>query len=161
MRPYEVAYIIHPDLDETAFKDILDRVQGWIKDAGGEVTKVDLWGKKKLAYEIRKQTEGQYVILRTEMDPSFCIELERNLRLQESVMRFMIIHPPAEVEVPAVETPDDQSEEHPAEDQSGEENDAPVIEASDDQPEEKTAEDQSSEDDNKSKEDEAEEESKE
>ena len=90
MRQYEVAYIIHPDLDETAFKEVNDRIQNLITDGGGKVNKVDLWGKKKLAYEIRKQTEGQYVFLQTEMPPTFCTELERNLRLLESVLRFMV-----------------------------------------------------------------------
>ncbi len=92
MRQYEVAYIVHPDLDENAFEDVNTRINGWIEDAGGKVEKVDLWGKKKLAYEIRKQTEGQYVFLQTQMPPAFCTELERNLRLLEPVMRFMIIH---------------------------------------------------------------------
>ena len=91
MRQYEVTYIVHPDLDETAFGEINERVQGWIANAGGKVVKVDLWGKRKLAYEIRKQTEGQYVLLETEMSPEFCVELERNLRLLEPVMRFLII----------------------------------------------------------------------
>ena len=91
MRLYELAIIIHPDLEEAAFKELLDRIQEWIKSAGGKVLKVDLWGKKKLAYEIRKQTEGQYVFLATEMPPAFCTELERNLGLAESVMRYMII----------------------------------------------------------------------
>ena len=90
MRNYEVAFIVHPDLDENAFKEVLDRVQGWIKDAGGKVLKVDLWGKKKLAYAIRKQTEGQYVILKTEMDPSTCAGLERNLQIAEPVIRYMV-----------------------------------------------------------------------
>ena len=93
MRNYEVAFIVHPDLDDQAFKDVLDRVQGWIKDAGGSVTKVDLWGKKKMAYQIRKQKEGQYVILYAQMEPSFCVELERQLRLAEPVIRFMIVAP--------------------------------------------------------------------
>lgn len=91
MRKYEIAYIVHPDLDENAFKEVNERVQGWIKDAGGSVQKVDLWGKKQLAYPIRKQTEGQYVFLQTEMDPGFCVELERNLQLLEPVIRFMVI----------------------------------------------------------------------
>ena len=91
MRHYEVTYIVHPDLDETAFGEINERIQGWIAEAGGNVVKVDLWGKRKLAYEIRKQTEGQYVLLETEMSPEFCVELERNLRLLEPVMRFLII----------------------------------------------------------------------
>ena len=91
MRKYEVAFIVHPDLGDDAFKELLDRVQGWITDAGGKVTKVDLWGKKKLAYEIRKQTEGQYVFLNATLPPTFCTELERNLRLMEPVLRYMII----------------------------------------------------------------------
>ena len=91
MRKYEVTFIVHPDLDETAFKELIERVQGWITESGGKVEKVDLWGKRKLAYPIRKQEEGQYVLLHTEMEPSFCTELERNLRLQEPVMRFLIV----------------------------------------------------------------------
>lgn len=98
MRNYEVAFIVHPDLDENAFKEVLDRVQGWITDSGGKVGKVDLWGKKKLAYAIRKQSEGQYVILQTEMEPSFCVELERNLQLSEPVIRYMITTAEAPVE---------------------------------------------------------------
>ena len=58
MRTYEIAYIIHPDLDEDAFNGIQERVAGWITDAGGTITNTDIWGKRKLAYEIRKQTEG-------------------------------------------------------------------------------------------------------
>ena len=90
MRSYEVVVIVHPDLDEKAFTEVLDRVQGWITEADGNITKVDLWGKKKLAYEIRKQTEGQYVILYADMNPTFCTELERNLQLNESIMRYMV-----------------------------------------------------------------------
>jgi small subunit ribosomal protein S6 len=93
MRKYEVTFIVHPDLDETAFNEVQDRVKNWISDAGGKVTNVDLWGKKKLAYEIRKQTEGQYVLFETEMPPSFCAELERNMQLQESIMRYLVTRP--------------------------------------------------------------------
>jgi len=93
MRKYEVAFIVHPDLDETAFKEVQERVKSWITDAGGKVTKVDLWGKKKMAYEIRKQKEGLYVLFESEMEPSFCMELERNLQLQESILRYMVTKP--------------------------------------------------------------------
>ena len=91
MRDYEVVFIVHPDLEEAAFNEVIERVQGWITDAGGSITKVDLWGKRKLAYEIRKQKEGQYALLQANMQPEFCTELERNLRLLEPVMRFMIV----------------------------------------------------------------------
>lgn len=91
MRQYELAYIIHPDLDDTAFKEAVNRVQNLITDAGGKITKAEIVGKKKLAYEIRKQKEGQYVFLKAEMPPTFIAELERNLSMMESVMRFMVI----------------------------------------------------------------------
>jgi len=91
MRKYEIAFIAHPDLDDSAFKDTLDKVQGWITDGGGTIVKVDLQGKKKLAYEIKKQTEGQYVLIFADMEPTYCSELERLFRFQESIIRFMVI----------------------------------------------------------------------
>jgi small subunit ribosomal protein S6 len=91
MRNYEVILIIHPDLDENALTGIVDRVQGWIKDSGGSVDKVDQWGKRRLAYSIRKQREGQYVYFETQFAPKFSAELERNLRFLEPIMRFSII----------------------------------------------------------------------
>jgi small subunit ribosomal protein S6 len=90
MREYELVFIVHPDLDETAFKEIVDRVTTWIDEAGGTVSKVDFWGKRKLAYEIRKQKEGQYVLMRFQMPTTFSSTLERNLRFIEPVMRFLI-----------------------------------------------------------------------
>ena len=96
MRTYELTYIIHPDLDETAFKKLNDQIAKWIKDGGGKISKSDIWGKRKMAYAIRKQSEGQYVLLNIEMEASFGSELERQLGLQESVLRFMLIA--AEVE---------------------------------------------------------------
>jgi small subunit ribosomal protein S6 len=91
MREYEMIVILHPDLDENAFKDILDRISGWITQDGGEITKTDIWGKRTLAYPIRKQREGQYVLLNTKMNPQLGAVLERNLRYIESVLRYLII----------------------------------------------------------------------
>jgi small subunit ribosomal protein S6 len=91
MREYEMIVILHPDLDETAFKDILDRISGWITQDGGEITKTDLWGKRTLAYPIRKQREGQYVLMNTKMNPQLGAVLERNLRYIESILRYLII----------------------------------------------------------------------
>ncbi len=91
MHNYEVIVIIHPDLDENGLKGAVERVQGWINNAGGSIVKTDLWGKRRLAYSIRKQREGQYVYFEAAFAPSFSAELERNLRLFEPVMRFSII----------------------------------------------------------------------
>jgi small subunit ribosomal protein S6 len=90
MRNYELVCIIQPDLDETAFNEVVDRVKGWIDDAGGKVDKVDVWGKRKLAYLIQKQREGQYVLLNVNLPPEATRELERNIRFLEPVMRHML-----------------------------------------------------------------------
>ena len=90
MRKYEVVTIVHPDLDETAFNAVVERVKGWIAENGGTVDKVDLWGRRRMAYAIRKQREGQYVLVSAQMPPTATAVLERNMRLLEPIMRFMI-----------------------------------------------------------------------
>ena len=90
MREYELIFIVHPDLEETAANEVVEQVQGWITEADGTINKVDPWGKRKLAYPIRKQNEGQYFFLLVQIDPTFVAELERNLRFMEPVMRFLI-----------------------------------------------------------------------
>jgi small subunit ribosomal protein S6 len=90
MRDYEVVFIVHPDLDENAMKGVIEKVQTWITDSGGSIVKTDNWGKRRLAYVIRKQREGQYVFIQTQMASTFTNELERNLRFLEPVMRFLI-----------------------------------------------------------------------
>lgn len=90
MRKYELVCIIQPDLDETAFNGIVERVKGWVSDAGGTVDKVDVWGKRRLAFPIRKQRDGQYVLLNITLTPKATAELERNLRFLEPVMRHML-----------------------------------------------------------------------
>lgn len=90
MRDYELVFIVRPDLDENAFTEVVNRVRGWITDGGGQIDKVDLWGKRKLAYPIRKQVEGQYVLIQTKMTPAFGAQLERNLRFLEPVLRFLV-----------------------------------------------------------------------
>ena len=90
MRKYELVCIIQPDLDETAFNGVLDKVKGWVSESGGSVDKVDVWGRRKMAYVIRKHKEGQYVLLNVTLNPAATSELERNLRFQESVIRHML-----------------------------------------------------------------------
>lgn len=91
MREYELIFIVHPDLDENAFNEVVERVKSWITEDGGEVSKIDLWGKRKLAYPIRKLNEGQYILMDTQMNPSFGARLERNLRFLEPILRFSLI----------------------------------------------------------------------
>lgn len=90
MRNYELVCILQPDLDETAFKEAVERVKSWISEAGGNIVKEDVWGKRKLAYLIRKQREGQYVLLNISLPAEATRELERNIRFLEPVMRHML-----------------------------------------------------------------------
>ena len=90
MHNYELICIIQPDLDENAFKGVVERVQGWITESGGNVGKMDIWGRRRLAYNIRKQREGQYVLMNISMNPAATAELERNLRYQEPILRHML-----------------------------------------------------------------------
>ena len=91
MREYELVFIIHPDLDENAVTETIEKVKGWITEGSGQITKIDLWGRRKLAYPIRKQKEGQYVLVQLNAPPAFTAQLERNLRFLEAVMRFIVI----------------------------------------------------------------------
>ncbi len=90
MRKYELVCVIQPELDETAFNGVLDRVKGWVSDSGGSVDKVDVWGKRRLAYPINNQRDGQYVLMNVSMPAKATAELERNLRFLEPVMRHML-----------------------------------------------------------------------
>lgn len=90
MRNYELVCVFQPELDETAFKGAVERVQGWVTEAGGTVDKTEVWGRRKLAYIIRKQTEGQYVLLNISLEPKSASDLERNIRYLETVLRHML-----------------------------------------------------------------------
>ncbi len=90
MRKYELVCIVQPELDETAFNGVVEKVKGWIGEAGGNVDKVDVWGKRRLATPIRKHRDGQYVLMNISMPSKSTAEVERNLRFLEPVMRHML-----------------------------------------------------------------------
>jgi small subunit ribosomal protein S6 len=91
MRDYELVFIANADLDETALDELINRVKGWITDGNGEVTKIDRWGKRRLAYPIRKQTEGIYVLFNTRMPPQIGVTLERSMRYTEAILRYLLV----------------------------------------------------------------------
>jgi small subunit ribosomal protein S6 len=93
MRNYEVGLIIHPETNPEALNELLTKVKSWITEAGGSVSKVDMWGKRRMAYVIRKQRDGLYAFLYADMPGTVPSTLERNLRLTESILRFSIIRP--------------------------------------------------------------------
>ncbi len=90
MRNYELAYIADPELEEEVLEELETRVTGWIESAGGKPVNIDRWGKRRLAYPINKKTDGYYVFISVEMPPGAGALIERDLRLSEQILRFMI-----------------------------------------------------------------------
>lgn len=90
MRDYEIVAIFQSELDEASLNANIEKIKTWITDAGGSIEKVDLWGKRRLAYPIHKQMDGIYVLIKAQISPTYTNELDRNLRFLEPVIRFMI-----------------------------------------------------------------------
>lgn len=90
MNFYESLFILNPAIDEMEVKKVIDKVEEFIKKGGGKVLKVDNWGKKKLAYEVKKQKKGYYIFFNFETKASTIKELERFLKLTDPVIKFMI-----------------------------------------------------------------------
>jgi small subunit ribosomal protein S6 len=89
MRKYEVGLVISPELEEEALTALIEKVEQWITESGGEVLNVDHWGRRKLAYSIHKFTDGYYVFVTAEMEPHSVKTLEQNLNLSEAVLRYL------------------------------------------------------------------------
>lgn len=90
MNQYEVLYVITPELDEEADKVVMDKFADIITANGGEIEKTEVWGKRRLAYPIDYKTEGYYVLVTFNANPELPRELERNMRNDERLMRFMV-----------------------------------------------------------------------
>lgn len=91
MRQYEVMVILDPSLDERTVAPSLDTFLNVIRQDGGSVDKVDVWGKRRLAYEINKQSEGIYAVLELKSSPEAVQELDRQLGLNESILRTKVL----------------------------------------------------------------------
>ena len=90
MRDYELLFVLDPSLDEEAKAGLIERVKEVI-NAGGEAGEADVWGDRKLAYNIGKKSTGYYVVLPFKADAELPKELDRRLRINESVMRHIIV----------------------------------------------------------------------
>ena len=91
MRYYETLYIINPNLAEDDYKDVLNKFKKIIEKNKGVVIKVDEWGKKTLAYQVRKFDQGNYVLLQYCGEPGITKELQRELRLDDRVLKFQTV----------------------------------------------------------------------
>ncbi len=91
MRQYEVMVILDPDLEERTVAPSLDAFLNVVKTDGGSVEKVDIWGRRRLAYEIAKKPEGIYAVLDITCTPDAVAELDRQLNLNEAVLRTKVM----------------------------------------------------------------------
>ncbi len=91
MRTYETIFIAHPDLVEEEVKALIEKMEGIIENLNGQLIKVEEWGRRKLAYKLKKLTKGYYVLIRFLGNGEVLAEIERNLRLSDGVLKYQSI----------------------------------------------------------------------
>lgn len=118
MRTYETIFIVEPSLVGEEYTAIVDKFKGVLTDQGANILKIDEWGTRKLAYMVKKQNRGTYVLAAYEASPQIIREFERRMRLDESIIKFQTLHlekglePVAEIkDVPAAAADLDSDEE--------------------------------------------------
>ena len=103
MNQYEVMYVIDAALEDSARVELINRFSDLVKKNGGEIDRVDEWGKRRLAYAINYKTEGYYVLMYIKAPSDLPRELERNMQISDSVLRYLVVR--YEGEVPAKREP--------------------------------------------------------
>jgi small subunit ribosomal protein S6 len=93
MRPYEVMVIFDPDTEERSVQPTLENYLKVITNSGGSVENLDIWGRRRLAYEIRKKSEGIYAVITLTAEPADVKELDRQFTINEQIMRTKVIRP--------------------------------------------------------------------
>ena len=93
-REYEILYIVRPELDDEQLAEAQKSVDGILAELGGQVKKTDVWGRRKLAYEVKHLREGHYVLTDFDIDPERVPELEASLRIHETVFRHLVTRKP-------------------------------------------------------------------
>jgi small subunit ribosomal protein S6 len=93
MRRYEMMIILDPGLEESTVQPSLDQFLTVVRDGGGSVDKVDVWGRRRLSYEIDKKSEGIYAVVDMLAEPDTVRELDRQLSLNEAVLRTKVLRP--------------------------------------------------------------------
>ncbi len=115
MHQYELMVILDPSVDERTVAPSLDKFLNVIRNGGGTVDNVDIWGRRRLAYEINKKNEGIYAVLNMTCAPAEVVELDRQLRLSEAVMRTKVLRADeAVVNIKPVDVPEASAAEKAA-----------------------------------------------
>ncbi len=91
MNEYELMFIVHPEADSDAVTSINEQVIAWIGAQGGEVLQTNVWGRRKLAFAIDKHSEGSYVVMNLRLAGAALLEVERNIRLHERILRYIFV----------------------------------------------------------------------
>lgn len=91
MRKYESIFILDPDLDEEQFQAAIEKIKGIIAQGSGEILKAEDWGKRKLAYDVKRKSKGHYFLIHFAGTPALLSELERNFRVMDAVIKFQSI----------------------------------------------------------------------
>jgi small subunit ribosomal protein S6 len=91
MRSYEVGLIMNPALEEAEMTQAIEKVSGYLKSGGGVVSSVNVWGKRTLTYPIRRRHDGVYVFVQATLESRAIPELERSLKLDENVLRYLLV----------------------------------------------------------------------
>jgi small subunit ribosomal protein S6 len=97
LRDYEILFIVRPDLDEDQLGAAVKTVETLIGNLGGEHQKTDVWGRRRLAYEVGHLREGQYVLTDFRLDPARVPEMEATLKISETVFRHLVVRKPEKV----------------------------------------------------------------
>ena len=106
LRPYEILVIIDPRPTDEEVAQLLTRLQDNLKELGAQVTRVENWGKRRLTHDIKKQREGTYAVIEVSAEPGTVKEFERQLKLNESVLRFLSTRAPAQKKAEPAQTPE-------------------------------------------------------
>ena len=101
MRHYELMVILDPDLEERTIAPSLDTFLNVVRNGGGTVEKVDVWGRRRLSFEIDKKVEGIYAVVDLNAEPAVMKELDRQLNLNESILRTKVMRPELRASKPA------------------------------------------------------------
>ena len=91
MRKYETIFILDPDLEEEQTQSTIEKVKGIVTQTNGEILKVEDWGKRKLAYYVKKKAKGHYILIHFSGTPALLSELERNFRVMDAVIKFQSV----------------------------------------------------------------------
>jgi small subunit ribosomal protein S6 len=91
MAQYELILVVQPEMEEEPLKALVEKVSQTIRDLGGQVVQVDTWGRRRMAYSIKKHRDGFYFLVQMEMPTSAVRNLERSLKLVEDLMRYLVV----------------------------------------------------------------------